>query len=90
MGLMEAADGGLEGFLHRTERGNPFPRDVECCTMRGSCDRQGQTTMDGDTAFEAEELGGYLALVVIHSNHGVEPAVAGSQENGIRWERTAR
>jgi hypothetical protein len=39
--------------------------------------------VEGDASFEAQELGGDLALVVVHGDYGVEVTATGGDEESV-------
>lgn len=69
--------------------GDSPAHDIESRTVRGGGDRDGQTTLDGDSPIEPEDLHGDLALVVVHRHDAVELDPFGG-EDGVGRKRPAR
>jgi len=88
--LSPIAAGQFEGIRHGRRPGNALTDDVIRGAMRRCRDRDRQTAFDRDADIEAQQLGGDLALIVIHGDDTVELAGFGAQENGIGRKRTFR
>ena len=72
-----------QGLVEGLRTGYALADDVEGGAVGRGSDGRGQAGVDGDAAFEAKQLYGDLALVVIHGDDAVELAAAGAQEDGV-------